>query len=668
MPMVIKLRLKKVYCRLQAKINGFHQTTFNPKYSIEPLLNSHQLDQVADVFVWAVIDWHFRIQRPQHMARQFAELSHRVFYFSNDFIDDPKPGFKVEKLADNLELYCIRLHVTGSLAIYYGRAPAAALQQLKASMQCFYQWSKTRCAYSIIQHPFWLDLVECLPNQTLIYDCMDHHGGFEDNVPAVLNLEEKLIQQTDRLVVTSAWLYQTLITKNQRIALIRNACDFNHFSIKPKQQFQDPQLRKIIGYYGAIAEWFDVKLVEKIAGYFPDCLILLVGNDTVKANNTFAKHANILMTGEVNYQTLPSYLYAMDVCLIPFKVIPLTLATNPVKAYEYLCAGKPVVAVDLPELHEFEQTIFLANSHEAFIATLKKVLGALNDADEQETKRRIDFSKNQTWHHRVTLMKDMLQAATYPLISIIMVTYNNLGCTKACLESIELFTDYPNFEVIIVDNNSRDGSQDFLRYYVELKANYSLIINDNNSGFSAANNQGLQMARGDYLVLLNNDTYVTSGWLASLYRHFKRNPLLGMVGPSTNNIGNEAKITIHYHDMTEMAQKAQVITLSKMGESFSIPALAFFCVMLSRKVYEQVGELDEAFGIGMFEDDDYCRRVTELGYEMLCADDVFIHHHLSASFDQMGVKRKQQLFEKNKLIYEKKWGAWIPHKYRNALQ
>jgi GT2 family glycosyltransferase len=79
-----------------------------------------------------------------------------------------------------------------------------------------------------------------------------------------------------------------------------------------------------------------------------------------------------------------------------------------------------------------------------------------------------------------------------------------------------------------------------------------------------------------------------------------------------------------------------------------------------------VGGLDEQFGMGFFEDDDYCRRVEQAGYAIACAEDVFVHHHLSASFDQLKAAAKQALFEKNRALYEAKWGAWSPHRYRHA--
>ena len=95
-----------------------------------------------------------------------------------------------------------------------------------------------------------------------------------------------------------------------------------------------------------------------------------------------------------------------------------------------------------------------------------------------------------------------------------------------------------------------------------------------------------------------------------------------------------------------------------------MPTLAFFCVAMPRATYEKIGPLDEAFQIGFFEDDDYCRRVEQAGLRVVCAEDVYVHHHLSASFDQLKQEDRQALFERNKLIYETKWGAWRPHTYR----
>src|SRR3546814_5690050 len=100
------------------------------------------------------------------------------------------------------------------------------------------------------------------------------------------------------------------------------------------------------------------------------------------------------------------------------------------------------------------------------------------------------------------------------------------------------------------------------------------------------------------------------------------------------------------------------------GGLLRIPTVGVFCVAMPRSTYGRVGPLDEAFGVGFLEDDDSCRRVQAIGLRVACAGDVFIHHHLSASFDRPASERKQELFARNNAIYEAKWGPWIPPAYR----
>ena len=230
---------------------------------------------------------------------------------------------------------------------------------------------------------------------------------------------------------------------------------------------------------------------------------------------------------------------------------------------------------------------------------------------------------------------------------------------------MEVNTHYLDWELILVDNASTDGTRDFLVDYVTRHPGAKLVQNEENLGFAAGNNRGLAMAEGEHLVILNNDTYVTPGWLIGLIRHLRKDPSLGLVGPVTNNIGNEAKIDIHYSDMSEMQKAASAYTSRRAGKELDIPTVAFFCVAISRTAYAEVGGLDERFGLGFFEDDDYCRRIRQAGLRTAVAEDVFVHHHLSASFNLLDEGRRQALFERNRALYEDKWGPWTPHRYRS---
>jgi GT2 family glycosyltransferase/glycosyltransferase involved in cell wall biosynthesis len=614
-----------------------------------------------DIIFWSVIDWHLRIQRPQHLARGLAARGYRVFYISTTFVNNTgRAGFELEQLDSEGRLFSIRFHMKGRPRIYFAPSRSDDASRLKENAAALLEWTGSKGIISVVQHPYWYALARALPDSRLIYDCLDHHAGFGTSGKDIAALEIAMLENADAVVATSQWLHDLAATHNRNAVLIRNATEYDFFCSPPASVFRDPGGRRVLGYYGVIAEWMDVELLAAVAKSFPDCLLLLVGADECSARQRLADFTNVLFTGEVKYADLPYYLHGMEVCLLPFRVTPLTLATNPVKIYEYLSAGKPVVAIDLPEMAQFEGLVATANGHDGFLASVSEALAIPVGAG---AGARRCFAMRHTWYHRVEGFVGVIDGLPKPLASIVVLTYNNLELTQACLNSIERFTEQGRYEVIVVDNASNDGTRAFLQQWAGTRADRAIVLNDENRGFAAGNNQGLALARGEYLVMLNNDTEVTQGWLPTLMSHLRHDPSLGMVGPVTDNIGNEARIRLSFRNPDEMCSKARVYTLAHMGETIPMRTLAFFCVMLPRQVYEKIGPIDESYGQGFFEDDDYCRRVELAGWRIACAEDVFVHHHLSASFDKLG-KGRQELMERNRKVYEAKWGPWIPHKYR----
>jgi GT2 family glycosyltransferase len=246
--------------------------------------------------------------------------------------------------------------------------------------------------------------------------------------------------------------------------------------------------------------------------------------------------------------------------------------------------------------------------------------------------------------------------------SIVIVTIDNLVYTRLCLESLLANTDYPDYEVVVVDNGSTDGTTDYLRCLARHYPHVRVVFNDNNRGFAPASNQGLALATGDVLVLLNNDTIVPRGWLTRLVRHLE-DPAVGLVGPVTNRICNEAQIDVPYQTYGELMPFARDYQEAHNGECFDIRMLAMFCAAMRCDVYERIGPLDERYEVGMFEDDDYAMRIRAEGYRVVCAEDVFVHHFGQASLGKlMPTGEYGQLFHANRRRFEEKWGVtWEPH-------
>ena len=627
------------------------------------------------VFVfYGVIDWHFRHQRPQQLALAIAQRGFRVLYLSVNFVDDRSPGFQEESLHSDLNLHQIFLHVRGAQSVYLDTPSEAVIMQQRIGQRMLWERFGIRDAIHIVQHPYWTRLASSVSQAKLVYDCMDFHAGFANTSEKHHQGEVALVRCANLVIVSSDYLYQYVKGMGPRkLALVRNGAEFDRFKGAHTKLGSPRPL--IIGYYGAIAEWFDVDLIETVAGAFPSATIRLIGADTVRAAERLAGKSNVQFLGELPYPELPRHLSTFSVCLIPFKVLPLTLATNPVKVYEYLSAGKPVVAVELPELRTMSSMVYMASTPQGFVEAIHL---ALDEDNDERQRQRQAYAATQTWQRRADELHEAIATNEFdPLVSVVIVSYNQWHLTERCLESLSSVEIQGEFslpiEIIVIDNASEGNCAHELTKWSQLAPDNSgpvrskrLVLNTENRGFGPAVNQGLRMALGDYLVILNNDTIVTSGWARGLSNHLMRNPDLGLVGPVTNNIGNESRIDLRSEDLAAKFIEARRYNLDNGGLLYELSVAAFFCVMMPRRVFELIGELDERFVPGFFEDDDYCLRIRNAGLRLACAEDVFVYHELSASFDQLSVAKRQAIFDRNKAIFEAKWGPWVPHKYRSA--
>lgn len=209
-----------------------------------------------------------------------------------------------------------------------------------------------------------------------------------------------------------------------------------------------------------------------------------------------------------------------------------------------------------------------------------------------------------------------------PLASIIILNTNGRGALEACLDSIGRNTP-ESHEVIVLDNGSTDGSIELLRSRTDV----TLIECPENIGVAPGRAKAMGSARGQHIVLLDNDTVVTAGWLTRFLSHISSDPTLGILGPRSNYVSGQQLVPgARYNNIGELEEYSRKWCQNHQNQLTPTLRLVGFCMFIRREVIEKVGNIDATFGKFGFEDDDYTIRANIAGFRTAIANDVFIHH------------------------------------------
>lgn len=322
------------------------------------------------------IDWSYMKQRPQQLMEQFALHGYTVFYCN-------KTQLKTE-LYTALTPHFVLVHNNACFI----REIIPMLKRSGRKILVWASWAKL-CPFLDTYQP---DFV--------VYDYVDDFPDWRPYLPS-------MVRRADLVVTTSTILQDQIQNEfpDKPNTLIPNGCDLEHFRpqmVMPKPHDLADHNGPVITYSGAWAKWVDQELVRRIAATFPKSLIAIIG---VEFGATVDRGIpNLRYLGYKSYSELPNYFKYSTVCIIPFLISDITVATNPIKMYEYLASGTPVVSTDLPETRGVPG-VLIGKDHVEFLSLIDRVLNQKQVFDENEIQA---WLSRHTWEKRFEEISNIL--------------------------------------------------------------------------------------------------------------------------------------------------------------------------------------------------------------------------------------------------------------------
>ncbi|WP_158289532.1 glycosyltransferase [Paenibacillus flagellatus] len=324
------------------------------------------------------LDWSWMKQRPQQLLGGLARSGRTVYYCNKTRADRG-----MERVEPNV--YVVH-HYEKWLRDDWPRIRAGS--RLPVGVWCSMPMSGPSAKRDI--EPDWI-----------VYDCADDFGEWH-------RFERDMVSVSDAVVCSSERLYDRLSSTypHIRLKLVRNGYDpamrLHVESAGGDAAETNPGRTPRAGFVGAWAPWIDDLLLRKLART-GEVEVVLVGPEFGRTYDTVRREKRIRIEGLVPHADLNRHIAGFDVCLIPFKRTSVTLAANPVKAYEYLAAGKPVVSTDLPECRRMGDVVDVAVDHESFIGAVLERLKRPGDA-----AARTRYALARTWDHRCREVEELL--------------------------------------------------------------------------------------------------------------------------------------------------------------------------------------------------------------------------------------------------------------------
>ena len=258
--------------------------------------------------------------------------------------------------------------------------------------------------------PSSCDLVDRVPSGGLVYDCVDRHSAYRGMIrPEVVDqMERELARKADQVFCTAQGLYDTLVRENPNTGLIPNGAAYELFS-RVFDLPPDPDRSKpVFGFVGMLQECIDYQCLAAVADAFPEGRVVIIGRRLPGVDLTeLQAKKNVVFKGLVPQEELPEHMREFHVCLNVFREGRLSQDVSPLKFYEYLATGRPVVSTKEPlQVNDYADVVYVADSPAEFVIQCEK---ALRENDPPKSEKRREYGKTCSWTERVREMESILE-------------------------------------------------------------------------------------------------------------------------------------------------------------------------------------------------------------------------------------------------------------------
>jgi glycosyltransferase involved in cell wall biosynthesis len=263
----------------------------------------------------------------------------------------------------------------------------------------------------LIFSPNFHEVIGHLGERGAVYYCIDELKGYKDvNAVVLEGMERRLLAKANCVVACSRELVGKKQPLNPHVYYLPHGVDWALFRTTLLAGRETPvdvaHLKKpVIGFYGFISEdWIDFALLNEMAASHPEWSIVLIGRSKLDLAPVL-KGDNIHFLGVRPFERLPDYNRAFDVGIIPFAINTLTESSNPLKLFEYLASGLPVVSVNLSEVVGYGHSVRVAHDHDEFIRMTE---AAIPDNSQDAKLARSDLVRNETWQNRLDTLSEII--------------------------------------------------------------------------------------------------------------------------------------------------------------------------------------------------------------------------------------------------------------------